>query len=45
MIFLTIDSFKVLAVFPLHIRSKYRKYASYIKTDKRKTIHASIQAQ
>ena len=44
MIFLIIDSFKVLVLFPLHIRSSYLEYASYV-TDKRNTIHISIQTQ
>ena len=44
-IFLTIDSFTVLLLFPLHIRSKYEEYVSYVNTDNRNTIHASIQTQ
>ena len=44
-IFLTIDSFTVLVLFPLHIRSKYEEYVSYVNTDNRNTIHASIQTQ
>ena len=44
-IFLIIDSFKLLFLFPLHIRSKYQEYASYINTDKRNIIHAKIQSQ
>ena len=44
-IFLTIDSFTVLVLFPLHIRNKYEEYVSYVNTDNRNTIHASIQTQ
>ena len=44
-IFLIIDFYKVFVLFPLHIRSKYQEYASYVNTDKRNTIHISIQTQ
>ena len=43
--FLIIDSFKVLVLFPLHIRSKYQEYGSYVNTDKRNTIHIGVQTQ
>ena len=33
-IFLVIDSFKVLVLFPLHICNKNQEYASYVNTDK-----------
>ena len=35
----------MLVLFPLHIRSKYQEYASYVNTDKKNTIHTSIQTQ
>ena len=35
----------MLFLFPLHIRSKYQEYASYVNTDKRNIIHTSIQTQ
>ena len=35
----------MLVLFPLHIRSKYQEYASYVNTDKRKTIHTSIETK
>ena len=35
----------MLFLFPLHIRSKYQEYASYVNTDKRNIIHISIQTQ
>ena len=35
----------MLVLFPLHIRSKYQEYASYVNTDKRNIIHTSIQTQ
>ena len=44
-IFLIIDSFKVLVLFPLHIRNKYQEYASYVNTDKRNRIYTSIRTQ
>ena len=44
-IFLTFGSFKVLVLFPPHIRSKCQEYASYVNTDKRNIIHTSIQTQ
>ena len=44
-IFLIIDSFKVLVLFPLHIRSNYQEYASYVTTNKRNTVDISIQTQ
>ena len=44
-IFLIIDSFKVLFLFPLHIPNKYQEHASYVNTDKRNIIHTSIQTQ
>ena len=43
--FLTIDSFKVLFLLPLHICSKYQEYASHVNTDKRNIINTSIQTQ
>ena len=33
-IFLVIDSFKVLVLFPLHVCNKNQEYASYVNTDK-----------
>ena len=35
----------MLVLFPLHIRSKYQEYASYVNTDKRNRIHISIRTQ
>ena len=35
----------MLFLFPLHIRSQYQEYASYVNTDKRNIIHTSIQTQ
>ena len=35
----------MLGLFPLHIRSKYQEYASYVKTDERNRIHISIRTQ
>ena len=35
----------MLVLFPVNIRSKYEEYASYVNTDKRNTIHISIQSQ
>ena len=35
----------MLVLFSLHIRSKYQEYASFVNTDKRNTIHTSIQTQ
>ena len=43
--FLIIDSFKVLFLFPLHIRSQYQEYAFYANTDKGNIIHTKIQTQ
>ena len=42
---LILDSFKLLVLFPLHISSKNQQYASYENTDKRNTIHTSIQTE
>ena len=35
----------MLVLFPLHIRSKYQEYASYVNTDERNTIHTSIETK
>ena len=35
----------MLALFPLHIRSKYQEYASDVNTDTRKIIRTSTQSQ
>ena len=35
----------MLVLFPLHVRSKYQEYASYVNTDKRNTIHTSIETK
>ena len=43
--FLTINSFKVSFLFPLHIRIKYKEYASHLNTDNKNVIHTSIQTQ
>ena len=35
----------MLVLFPLHVRSKYQEYASYVNTDERNTVRNSIQTQ
>ena len=35
----------MLVLFPLHNRSKYQEYASYVNTNKRNRIHISIRTQ